>query len=711
MRRAIERLTFLLLSFAAASVVTFFLLARLSDRAHAGTDAQPLLVNLSPRDARELTLAAVKRVARGGPGAAGASAELVRLGGAALPHVLPFLESLEPAARGRVALALAPIAGRMGVASDTDLDTPERAVVFFTRFWQDRSADFRAQAVRRKVQRLAERSLPLRRKEVVELDTFALGELLEALGRVTTPDDVRRVERLAPVLAHVTGVALGLPASPSVAAAAELVTRWHDWEFDHGPDFATLDGPGRLAAFVMQTRYFRFLASARRAVLGDAPATAARIAEVGALGRETIPRVLVALVLAMGLAVGLASTLVATPARHTAVLLAATTVASFSLSGLAVRAGALGSVAVVLMVSAGLGALLLLELDGLPPGQSRLKRVAGRAGMLLPLALAAELAAEATNQRGLGALIRRAREAADVDTLMWIALLLSATSCLGILVQDTRAAASEPPPLSTTELVPGRRGRAAVLAVGCIVGLFASLGALHSFMPPWADGLARAAGHTLVVALGASAVAAAVAIVLGVLAGGISRTADTFLSRTSELYLALPEPLVAGAALVLGGAFGPALLGALRGVEVAVALRTRLADQRAFEDFEPPSLGRSPLSPYLKRVLPTAIAPIATLLALTGAWVAAFEGAFAALGAPLAPSLGVLSGFGGVVGLAALVLLAAFVSALCWLVRDIAPRAEHLETPGAPVVLPLKRRIDSVRPGDPGRGSTPPAEP
>jgi peptide/nickel transport system permease protein len=711
MRRAIERLTFLLLSFAAASLISFTLIARLSDRAHAGREQLPLLVNLSPRDARELTLAAVRRVASSGPSAGEASAELVRLGGAALPHVLPFLESLEPAARGRVALALAPVAQRMGVASELDLDTSERAVVFFTRFWQDRSADFRAQAVRRKVQRLAERSLPLRRKEVIELDTFALGELLEALGRVRTPDDVRRVERLAPVLAHVTGVALGLPANPSVGAASELVTRWHDWELDHGPDFATLDGPGRLAAFVMQTRYFRFLASARRAVLGDSPATSARIAEVGALGRESIPRVLVALGLAMGLALGLSRYLAGTPARHTAVVLGATALGSFSLSGLAVRAGTLGSVALVLMVSVGLGALLLLELDGLPPGQSRLKRVAGRAGMLLPLALAAELAAEATHQQGLGALIRRARAAGDVDTLMWIALLLSATSCLGILVQDTRASTSEHPPLSTTELVPGRRGRAAVLTVGGLFGLFASLGALHSFMPSWADGLSRAAGHTLVVALGATAVAAVVAMVLGVLAGGISRTADTFLSRTGDLYLALPEPLIAGAALVLGGAFGPALLGALRGVEVAVALRTRLADQRAYEDFEPPSLGRSPLSPYLKRVLPTAIAPVATLLALTAAWVATFEGAFAALGVPLAPSLGVLSGARGVTGLAALVLLATFVSALCWLVRDIAPRAEHVETPGAPVVLPLKRRIDSVRPGAPGRGSTPPAEP
>jgi hypothetical protein len=105
MRRAIERLTFLLLSFAAASLISFALLARLSDR-RSRLQRLPLLVNLSPRDARELTLAAVRGSASGGRRRRG-GAELVRLGGAALPHVLPFLESLEPGARGRVALALA----------------------------------------------------------------------------------------------------------------------------------------------------------------------------------------------------------------------------------------------------------------------------------------------------------------------------------------------------------------------------------------------------------------------------------------------------------------------------------------------------------------------------------------------------------------------------------------------------------------------------
>ncbi|HEV8547918.1 MAG TPA: ABC transporter permease, partial [Polyangiaceae bacterium] len=304
MRRAIEKLTFLLLSFAAASLLSFALLARLCDRSTPHPPTLPLLVNLRPHDARELTLKAVHALAEGGPDADGARVELARLGGAALPHVLPTLESLAPVARGRVTLALAPIATRMGVAAPEDVDTPERAVVFFTRFWQDRSADFRAQAVRRKVQRLAERALPLRRKEVLELDTFALGELFDALGHVRSAEDVRRVERLTPVLAHVTGVPLLPAADPSVEAAAALVTKWRDWSFDHGADFATLDGPGRLAATVMQTRYFHFLASVPRALDGDDPHGAQLFSRVLRLGLGTLPEVLVALALALVLSLG-----------------------------------------------------------------------------------------------------------------------------------------------------------------------------------------------------------------------------------------------------------------------------------------------------------------------------------------------------------------------------------------------------------------------
>jgi len=57
-------------------------------------------------------------------------ASIVRLGGAALPHLLPRLDALEPTARARVAIALAPVAQRMGIASPEVVD-PRQAVAFW----------------------------------------------------------------------------------------------------------------------------------------------------------------------------------------------------------------------------------------------------------------------------------------------------------------------------------------------------------------------------------------------------------------------------------------------------------------------------------------------------------------------------------------------------------------------------------------------------
>jgi ABC-type dipeptide/oligopeptide/nickel transport system permease subunit len=385
--------------------------------------------------------------------------------------------------------------------------------------------------------------------------------------------------------------------------------------------------------------------------------------------------------------------------------------ASVPLTALAIHGAAWGTVAAVLLVASGLAAPLLLELEGLRPGRSRLRRVAGRAGMLLPLALSVELAAEAATDRGLGNLAQRSLAAGELETLIWVAWLLSAAGCLGILLQDIAQRRQEDEPPSSTELVPGSRSRTAVLGAGAVIGLFASMGGLHSLAPSFLGELGQAAGQTLLVTLIVTGVATGVALVLGLLAGGISRTADTLLSRASDLSLALPQPLVAGAVLVLGGALAPAWLGILRGVEVALVLRSRIADQRAAEDIEPPSLGRAPLSPYLRRVLPPVIAPVATALALSGAWVAALEGACATLGASRTESLGTLTAAAGSTSVVASLLVTSLVAALCWLVRDVTPRESSAETPGTTVVLALKRRIDSVRPAAPGPGSEPPAEP
>ena len=156
----------------------------------------------------------MRAVARGGPQAKRAALELARLGGAALPYVLPALDSLDPDSRVRVALALTPVAERMEVASADDLASGAQAVLFWTRFWQDRAIDFRAPAVRHLTTRLAERSIALRHDDLIHVDTFALQALIEALGEVTNEVDAARVLRLNSVLAHVTG---GLAPAPLAA--------------------------------------------------------------------------------------------------------------------------------------------------------------------------------------------------------------------------------------------------------------------------------------------------------------------------------------------------------------------------------------------------------------------------------------------------------------------------------------------------------------
>src|SRR5262245_37036800 len=107
----------------------------------------PRFVNSSPRDARVRALEAVAALAAGGEGAGRAADDLRRLGGSALPHVLPALDGLAPEPRTRVALALAPIAARMRLPKAEQAADPAQAVAFWMRFWDDRGIEFRSASV------------------------------------------------------------------------------------------------------------------------------------------------------------------------------------------------------------------------------------------------------------------------------------------------------------------------------------------------------------------------------------------------------------------------------------------------------------------------------------------------------------------------------------------------------------------------------------
>ncbi len=233
----------------------------------------PRFVNRSPQDVRSRARAAVARVAAGDPGAPSdvlarahqGTDELQRLGGAALPYVLPSLEALPPDARGRVAVALAPVAERMGLAAREDVAQPEAAALFWTRFWDDRSLDYARTAVDRTLTRLLNHGSDLREQDLVALDTFALPEVIHAMATTTDGQALARLTRIA---RHATGRGPVLATDATAAELRRAVADWREWWFVHATEFVVLDGARRIVAVVSETRYGKWLRRASSGQLG-----------------------------------------------------------------------------------------------------------------------------------------------------------------------------------------------------------------------------------------------------------------------------------------------------------------------------------------------------------------------------------------------------------------------------------------------------------
>jgi peptide/nickel transport system permease protein len=304
---AIRRLFGIGLTLAAVSVGLFWACATYESRTLATRATRfaglPLFFNPHPVGVRELAVVAMRAVARGGPDAKSAALELSRLGGAALPYVLPALDSLDPSSRERVALALSPVARRMEVAGAEELASGEQAVLFWTRFWQDRAVDFRAPAVKHLATRLAERAIALRREDLLHVDTFALPALIDALGDVRSPSDVPRVSRLNSVLLRITGLGVPLLPSSDLLEAQRAVDTWRDfWEL-HGADYAVLDGQRRLTATVSETQYGKWLTEVSRGGLGRTQSGESALSEI----RHNFPTTLVLLLVGLGFGFSLAA--------------------------------------------------------------------------------------------------------------------------------------------------------------------------------------------------------------------------------------------------------------------------------------------------------------------------------------------------------------------------------------------------------------------
>jgi ABC-type dipeptide/oligopeptide/nickel transport system permease component len=225
----------------------------------------PAFFNARPKDVRTRTAVAMQHVAANDDEAALGAHALARMGGAALPFVLPTLDDLTPAARARVAVALAPIGLRMGVATDDKLTDPSAAVLFWSRFWEDRALDFTDPALHRAVHRLVLHTSDLRERDLVEVDTYALSAVIAAMGDT---DDREAIRTLASLASRLSGRSGEIAFDADDDTLRRTVSSWQAWWQVHRSDYVAYDGPTRIAATVLDTRYGKWILGAVTGRLG-----------------------------------------------------------------------------------------------------------------------------------------------------------------------------------------------------------------------------------------------------------------------------------------------------------------------------------------------------------------------------------------------------------------------------------------------------------
>jgi peptide/nickel transport system permease protein len=312
LRYALRRVLWAIPTLLATSLVLFFVTTLAPDPAPDTGDSVieearrtrfvdlPRFVNARPQDVVSRAKADVNGVASGGADEERGARELRRLGGAALPYVLPLLEALPPEGRGRVAAALAPVASRMGIGNGIDLRQPQAAALFWSRFWDDRALDFTRTAVDRAVTRLVEHGTDLRETDIVSLDTYALPEVVRAM---TTTTDHVALERLTRIARHATERGPVVAEDSDATRVRRAVADWQEWWFVHATDYVELDGADRAVAVVTETRYGKWL---RRAASGELGVSAIDGEPIADKLRERAPVTLLVCGLAMLLSWSLA---------------------------------------------------------------------------------------------------------------------------------------------------------------------------------------------------------------------------------------------------------------------------------------------------------------------------------------------------------------------------------------------------------------------
>jgi peptide/nickel transport system permease protein len=268
MRSVLRRLLWLGPAIVLMTMVTFGALS-LALRVDGDGESLPLFFNPEPGAVERLAVRAVRTIAVSATPEPEASAELARLGGAALPFVLPALDSLSPDGRARVVAALRPLAARMGVEIDASWD-PSREVLFWNRFWEEHSIDYRPVVARRAVLRFVQKSTLLRDAEVRQLDTYALDELMRHMASVDDAADVDRIRRLSEIALDLLSGPPGprgswrLPSGAGVDEARYVASTWTDWWGENRTRYRTYSGTDRVTAMLRDTRYGGWVTQAVR---------------------------------------------------------------------------------------------------------------------------------------------------------------------------------------------------------------------------------------------------------------------------------------------------------------------------------------------------------------------------------------------------------------------------------------------------------------
>ncbi|WP_437758292.1 ABC transporter permease subunit [Sorangium sp. So ce1389] len=490
LRHALRRLLWTLPTLVGVSLLTFFVLSFVPDPtddpllASSLSSAElarlrrerfldlPRFINLDPRDVRLRALDAARAIADGGDDAAavGAAAdELRRLGGAALPHILP-LDALAPEPRTRVALALAPVAARMGLPRAEEAADPAHAVAFWTRFWDDRGIEFRSASVRSAVRRLGRYGSTSRAAELIELDTFALQPVIAALQPPRDAATFAQAQALVDVAAHIAEIDDRIAPGDDLAEARACVTRWKSFWNVYRSDFEVFTGPTRLAATVLETRYGKWALGAVTHRLGVAATGEPVLDELARRAPVTLALVFGAIALAYAVAVPLGALSAGSRGRRSdsAVAAAVLTLAVLPTAVVAVAAALLSGGTQSLLLPT---CLIALSLIAAPTRQQRAALVAvltqdfiraarargagtaraiavhGLRNAVLPvvtlavleppMALGGAFVVERVFElHGLGELTLLAVQARDVSWLMAISIGAAGIAALGVIATD-----------------------------------------------------------------------------------------------------------------------------------------------------------------------------------------------------------------------------------------------------------------------------------